>query len=51
MTFLIEAVLFAGFTDRFQPAVVTLAVSIVVSNCTAQKSMKKTRHLWKVLAF
>ena len=41
MTFLIEAVLFAGFTDSFQPAVVTLAVRIVVSNCTAPKSMKK----------
>lgn len=51
MPFLIAAVLFAGFTDSFQPAVVTLAVRIVVSNCTAPKSMKKTRPLWKVLAF
>ncbi len=51
MIFLIAAVLFAGFNDSFQPAFVTLAVSIVVSNCTAQETKKKARPLWKVLAF
>ncbi len=51
MIFLIAAVLFAGFTDCFQPAVVTLAVSIVISNCTTQTTKKKARPLWKVLAF